>query len=185
MFPPTSKWRHLCVSRTTELIPLSRKQIANHAAFHPLLPDVLRAEFDGFLKKKANLLGIPTLSTANQIFQLFDGAREGILHITDLAAGLAVLCDGNLAQSIRYSCRLYRGPDGDMGFLDIYGFALSIFKVRSFKPLMTHQHRRQRTIPATPIGVSLVAEVEIFMVRTAFNAMQRRKHDGTNRMFLL
>eukprot|EP00903_Cladosiphon_okamuranus_P015661 g14463.t1 len=88
-----------------------------------------RAEFDGFLKEKANLLGIPTLSTANQIFQLFDEAGEGILHAKDLAAGLAVLCDGSLARSIRYSCRLYQRPDGGMGFHDIYGFALSIFKV--------------------------------------------------------
>lgn len=103
-------------------------------AFQPFLPDILRAEFDGFLKEKAALLGIPTLSTANQIFELFDEAGGGILHITDLAAGLAVLCDGSLARSVRYACRLYRGPDGDMGFLDIYGFALSIFKVRPFEP---------------------------------------------------
>eukprot|EP00752_Nemacystus_decipiens_P007742 g6921.t1 len=88
-----------------------------------------RAEFDGFLKEKADLLGITTLSTATQIFQLFDEAGGGILHITDLAAGLAVLCDGSFARSVRYACRLYRGPGGDAGFLDIYAFALSIFKV--------------------------------------------------------
>lgn len=101
------------------------------------MPDALRAEFDGVLREKANLLGISRLSTATQIFELFDEAGGGILHITDLAAGLAVLCHGSLAQSIRYACRLYRGADGDMGLLDIYDFTLSIFKVRSFEPWPT------------------------------------------------
>lgn len=125
------------------------------------MPDILRAEFDGFLKEKADLLGIPTLSTANQIFQLFDEAGGGILHITDLAAGLAVLCDGSLPRSIRYACRLYRGPDGDMGFLDIYGFALSIFKV-SFSSLTI---RRRKATSDQRITVAVV-EIQLFWVHT-------------------
>lgn len=156
------------------------------------LSDVFRAEFDGFLKEKANLLGIPTLSTANQIFQLFDEPGGGILHVTDLAAGLAVLCDGSLARSIRYACRLYRGPDGDMGFVDIYGFSLSIFKVRSFEPhnllqsIIIDDSRGQLLARRPPaIIASQVAVVEVFGLLAGFNAMQRRKHEDPRRMFLV
>lgn len=53
-----------------------------------------------------------------------------MLHVHDLAAGLAVLCDGSMARSVRCACQLYRGADGDMGFFEISSFTLSIFKVR-------------------------------------------------------
>ncbi|CAM9311953.1 unnamed protein product, partial [Hapterophycus canaliculatus] len=84
-----------------------------------------RAEFDTLLKKVTETMGIPILSTASEIFALFDDAGEGILHVRQMAAGLAVLCDG----SMQCACRLYIGADGTVGINDISGFALSIFKV--------------------------------------------------------
>ncbi|CAM9385209.1 unnamed protein product [Ectocarpus sp. 4 AP-2014] len=63
------------------------------------------------------------------MFDLFDDGREGILHIQDLAAGLTVLCDASMAQFVECACRLYRGPDGDSGFDDVFGLNLSILKV--------------------------------------------------------
>lgn len=80
------------------------------------------------------MLGIPTLSTALQTFELFDETGGGILHVHDIAAGLAVLCDGSMAQSVRCACQLYKGADGGMGFVEINSFVLSILKVHfSFK----------------------------------------------------
>ncbi|CAB1112380.1 unnamed protein product [Ectocarpus sp. CCAP 1310/34] len=63
------------------------------------------------------------------MFDLFDDGRGGILHIQDLAAGLTVLCDASMAQFVQCACRLYRGPDGDSGFDDVFGLTLSILKV--------------------------------------------------------
>lgn len=97
-----------------------------------LLPHTCRAEFDSCLKALADTQGLPPLSTANDIFCLFDGTKEGILHVRDLAAGLAVLCDGCMARSVVRAWRLYRGADGGMGFTEIAGFTTSIFKVRLF-----------------------------------------------------
>ncbi|CAM9990495.1 unnamed protein product [Scytosiphon promiscuus] len=84
-----------------------------------------RAEFDMLLKRMAKTMGIPALPTGNEIFDLFDDAREGVLHVRQLAAGLIVLCDG----SMRCACRLYVGPGGTMGVDDISEFILSILKV--------------------------------------------------------
>ena len=78
------------------------------------------------------------MSTANQVFDIFDGAKEGVLHVKDLSAGLAMLCDGSLATSVRSACRLYEVADGRMGFADICGFTLSIFKVFSGHQLFPH-----------------------------------------------
>ncbi|CAM9476334.1 unnamed protein product [Ectocarpus fasciculatus] len=88
-----------------------------------------RAEFDADLKQLAKTLGIAALSTTREMFDLFDDRGEGILHIQDLAAGLAVLCDTSMAQFVQCACQLYRGPDGDSGFDDIFGLTLSIIKV--------------------------------------------------------
>ncbi|CAM9111919.1 unnamed protein product [Ectocarpus fasciculatus] len=94
----------------------------------PMHPDP-RAEFDADLKQLAKTLGIAALSTTREMFDLFDDRGEGILHIQDLAAGLAVLCDTSMAQFVQCACQLYRGPDGDSGFDDIFGLTLSIIKV--------------------------------------------------------
>ncbi|CAM9950802.1 unnamed protein product, partial [Ectocarpus sp. 8 AP-2014] len=88
-----------------------------------------RAEFDADLKQLAKNLGIEALSTTRAMFDLFDDGRGGILHIQDLAAGLTVLCDASMAQFVQCACRLYRGPDGDSGFDDVFGLTLSILKV--------------------------------------------------------
>lgn len=95
-----------------------------------VLPHTCRAEFDSCLKELADTQGLPPLSTANDIFGLFDGTKGGILHFRDLAAGLAVLCDGCMALSVLRACRLYKGADGGMGFAEISAFTTSIFKVR-------------------------------------------------------
>lgn len=94
-----------------------------------LLPRTGRAEFDSCLKALADTRGLPPSKTANDIFCLFDVTKGGILHVRDLAAGLAVLCDGCMAPSVVRACRLYRGADGGMGFAEISGFTTSIFKV--------------------------------------------------------
>lgn len=77
----------------------------------------------------AESLEIPTDAAANDIFAVFDGPKNGILHVRDMASGLAVLCDGCTAPSVLCACRLYIGANGDMGFSEIAGFTTSIFKV--------------------------------------------------------
>lgn len=100
-----------------------------------MLPHTCRAEFNSCLKALADTQGLPPLSTANDIFCLFDGTKGGILHVSDLAAGLAVLCDGCMARSVVRACALYRGADGGMGFAEIAAFTTSIFKVSAFLQL--------------------------------------------------
>lgn len=105
--------------------------LRNTNACYPstLVPNFSRAEFDICLKSVAQSLERPTHASANDIFALFDGKKKGILHVRDMASGLAVLCDGCTAPSILRACRLYRGASGDMGFSEIAGFTTSIFKV--------------------------------------------------------
>lgn len=68
--------------------------------------------------------------TAKDIFALFDQEEEGILHVVDMAAGLAVLCDGCISQSTLHTClRLYGGADRDLGANEIASLITSIFKV--------------------------------------------------------
>lgn len=76
------------------------------------------------------MIGISPLPTAKEVFGLFDSTKGGILHIQDLAAGLAILCDGCTARSALRTCGLYTGSDGNMGFREICGFTTSIFKVK-------------------------------------------------------
>lgn len=106
------------------------------------LTHVVRAEFDDFLKELARLLEISAFSTANQIFEIFDEATAGVLHVKDISAGLAILCNGSLARSVRLACRLYEGADGHMGFADICDFTLSIFKVLSGCQLFPYISKR-------------------------------------------
>ncbi len=123
------------------------------------LTDVVRAEFGDTLKELARLLEIPALSTANQIFEIFDEATEGVLHVKDLSAGLAMLCEGSLARSVRLVCRLYEGADGHMGFADIFGFTLSIFKVLSGCQLLTNVSKRRVCrwyVPTSDITLQLL-----------------------------
>lgn len=110
------------------------------------LADVVRAEFDDCLKELAELLEIPALSTANQIFEIFDEAMGGVLHVKDISAGLAMLCGGSLARSVGLACRLYEGADGHMEFVDICGFTLSIFKVRFWMSAVFRTHRNDTSV---------------------------------------
>lgn len=111
--------------------PSKSRCLRNTNACYPstLVPNFSRAEFDICLKSVAASLEIATHASANGIFALFDGEKKGILHVRDMASGLAVLCDGCTAPSILIACRLYGGASGDMGFSEIAGFTTSIFKV--------------------------------------------------------
>lgn len=104
-------------------------QLTACAALFPHTGMSLRAEFNVSLRALAKTLGIPHLATANEIFGLFDGSNEGILHVRELAAGLAVLCGGCMARSVLHASLLYCGADGNMGFGEISCFTTPIFKV--------------------------------------------------------
>lgn len=152
-----------------------------HLTIRSVLPShlsgVLRAEFDADLKQLAKNLGIEALSTTRAIFDLFDDGRGGILHIQDLAAGLTVLCDASMAQFVLCACRLYRGPDGDSGFDDVFGLTLSILKVCAWLQV-GKQHRELYTIGVPRVVRVYRTRISWLTPRVPCNTTMPRRYCG-------